>query len=90
LEKLNELSFDYNISLCPLCGSKISENDEFHCKLCNSDKTRISTPKENLNFLEDEKASFEKILIVKKLELKRAEESLSDLKEKELSLKKIL
>lgn len=90
LEKLNEIPFDYNISLCPVCGSELSDHDEYHCKLCKSDIQRISTPQENLLFLEDEKASFEKILNSKKLELKKAEESLLNLKEKESSTKKIL
>jgi predicted ATPase/uncharacterized protein YbaR (Trm112 family) len=87
LKKIEGLAPELNITICPVCENPLSVNDEGNCKLCNHElKRKISSPEENLAFLEDEKASFEKILSAKRLELRKIRYKHSELKSKETTL----
>lgn len=87
LKKIEGLAPDLNISSCPVCENPLPPNEEGSCKLCHQElKRKISTPEENLEFLEDEKSSFEKILESKRLELRKARHKHEELKIKEKSL----
>lgn len=90
LKKINQVSDDLNISYCPICEAELGSNEEGTCKLCHAEISKISSPEENLYFLEDEKASFDKILSVKRIELDKARITLHDLKDKEESFRKKL
>ncbi len=87
LKKINQVSDELNISYCPICQSELNSNEEGTCKLCHSDITKISTPDENICFLEDEKASFEKIISIKAVDLERAKKNYEDLLENEKQIK---
>jgi len=89
LKELEEIPFELNLSHCPICEKKLNESGNY-CKLCKSEISRLSTPIENIEFLEDEKASFVKILRIKQLDLEKAKESYENLKKKEAELKEIL
>ncbi len=86
ISKISTEYYDMNISYCPICGTKIYSENIGCCKLCKSEITKISTPEENLRFLEDEKSSFQKILNYKQLELDKAIESLKKYKSMEKDL----
>jgi|GEM_PF-1562514 len=87
LKKLEGLVKELNLSSCPVCESTLRNNDEGNCVLCNQKAVnRISTPEENLEFLEDEKSTFEKVRDSKKLELRKVRHQIDSLKEKEVSL----
>lgn len=87
LKKIEGIAPELNISVCPICESILPDRDEGACNLCHQDlKRKISTPDENLNFLEDEKSSFEQILILKRLDLKKAKYRLQELKSKEKTI----
>jgi predicted ATPase len=87
LKKIEGLAPDLNISSCPICENPLPANDEGNCKLCHQElKRKISTPDENLEFLEDEKSSFEKILESKRLELRKIRHKHEELKSKEKSI----
>ncbi|MFA5888222.1 MAG: hypothetical protein WC852_05940 [Candidatus Nanoarchaeia archaeon] len=87
LNKINQLSDELNISFCPLCQTELNQNEEDTCRLCKSVIKNISTPEENICFLEDEKASFEKIIVIKNIELEKAKKSYEDIVETERQLK---
>jgi hypothetical protein len=87
LKKIEGIAPDLNISICPICESLLPEHNDGECKLCHQDlKRRISTPDENLVFLEDEKSSFEKILVIKRLDLKKVKHRLQELKSREKTI----
>jgi hypothetical protein len=87
LKKIEGISPELNISTCPVCETVLLDHDEGSCKLCHQDlKRKISTPDENLEFLEDEKSSFEKILTSKRLDLKKAKHRFQELKLKEKTI----
>lgn len=83
LRKINNLGTSLNLSICPSCQQPLDDNEEGSCKLCSKTLKRISTPEENLDFLEDEKKSFEKIITIKKLELRKERAELDRLKERQ-------
>lgn len=83
LKKINNINLEFNISTCPVCEQGITDPEEGVCKLCHQEIKRISTPEENLEFLEDEKKSFEKVRETKQLQLRKERGSLDRLKEKE-------
>lgn len=63
LKKIHEFSTEVNIKICPICESKLSANNEGECVLCHSDLSKkISTPDQNLAFLEDEENTFKKVI----------------------------
>ena len=87
LLKIEGLAPELNISSCPVCETILTEYNEGECKLCHKElKRKISTPEENLAFLEDERSSFEKILEAKRLELKKARHRWEELKAKEKTI----
>jgi hypothetical protein len=86
LKKINNISIGFNISTCPICEQAVSDPEEGFCKLCHQEIKRIATPEENLEFLEDEKRSFEKVRVSKQLQLRKVKNELTRLKEKEKSI----
>lgn len=67
LKKLLEIPVEFNISMCPVCGLPIDseKEEENDCILCHRHPTKkkvISTPDENLLFLEDEESTFIKAI----------------------------
>ncbi|AKB50443.1 Chromosome partition protein smc [Methanosarcina barkeri str. Wiesmoor] len=90
LEQIEKINFDLNITRCPVCESKLNFSDELHCKLCKSEINNSSTATENLLFLEDEKASFVKILETRELELEKTLQTLQNLNSDEEHLKNML
>lgn len=87
LKKIEGLAPELNISSCPVCENPLPAHDEGSCKLCHQElKRKISSPDENLEFLEDEKSSFEKILEAKRLELRKIRHKHEELKSKEKSI----
>lgn len=87
LKKIERIAPELNISSCPVCENPLPLHDEGNCKLCHQEiKRKISSPDENLEFLEDEKSSFEKILESKRLELRKIRYKHEELKSKEKSI----
>lgn len=86
LKKINNINVKFSITGCPVCEQPVTEVEEGICKLCHQEIKRISTPEENLEFLEDEKISFEKVREAKQLQLRKERNSLDRLKEKENAL----
>lgn len=84
LKKIEEFSLDLSISTCPICEQPLtSDSDEEQCKLCHSEIRRtISTPSQNLEFLEDEEKSFKNVLRNKQLDYRKEQEFSSNLKDK--------
>lgn len=83
LKKIEEFSFDLNISTCPICEQPLEIGEETQCVLCHSDiKRKISTPLQNLEFLEDEEKSFKNVLRNKQLEYRKEQEITQNLKDK--------
>lgn len=83
LKKINEILSNINIDSCPICESKLSNTDEGYCHLCKETISKISSPEENIAFLEDERSSFIIILRQKELNLEKAKQQLKELKESE-------
>lgn len=87
LKKIEGLAPELNISNCPVCETLLPEHNDGECKLCHRELTRkISTPDENLEFLEDERSSFEKILESKRLELRKTRYKWEESKAKERTI----
>lgn len=87
VKKLEGLVKELNIATCPVCENPLLDHGDGSCTLCHQkNENRISTPEENLEFLEDEKSTFEKIKDSKKLELRKTRAEIDNLKEKEKSL----
>ena len=63
LKKIKELSTDLNIKTCPVCEAKLQTKQDDECILCHSELSKkISTPEQNLAFLEDEENTFKKVI----------------------------
>jgi hypothetical protein len=91
LKKIEEFSLDLSVSTCPICESPLNDGEENKCRLCNSDvKRRISTPEQNLDFLEDEEKSFKNVLRKKQLDLRKEQEISDKLRDKLKELEKML
>lgn len=86
LKKINNINLEFNISTCPVCEQAVTDPEEDVCKLCHQEIKRIASPEENLEFLEDEKKSFENVRESKQLQLRKECNSLDRLREKEKSL----
>jgi hypothetical protein len=83
LSKIEEFSLDLKVSTCPICEKPLRDSEENECKLCHSDiKRKISTPSQNLDFLEDEEKSFKNVLRNKQLEYRKELEVSQRLKDK--------
>lgn len=83
LKKIEELGTKLNIATCPICETPLTSVDEGCCRLCKQNIQKISSPEENIMFLEDEKASFVRICKQKEFELEKAKQLSKELKEKE-------
>jgi len=82
LKKIQEFSTDLNIKVCPICESKLLAHDENECILCHSDLTKkISTPDQNLEFLEDEENTFKKVIEKRLLDRRRVFEQRNNIKD---------
>jgi hypothetical protein len=90
LKKINEIVNFPRISFCPSCHSPLSIQGEDCCILCGTKEFKISSPEENLAFLEDEEKSFKLILQKKQDKLMLEEKSLKILKNREKSIKEEL
>ena len=70
-----------NINSCPVCENELKTIEEGECKLCHSILIRtISTPEQNLDFLEDEEKSFKSVLKNKQLQKRKEVEVVKELK----------
>jgi len=90
LKKINEIVSFPRISFCPSCHSPLRLQDDDCCVLCGTKDFQISSPEENLAFLEDEEKSFKLILQRKQDKLILEEKSLKILKNREKSTKEEL
>jgi len=91
LKKIEELSLDLNIGTCPICEQPLVGVSDEECILCHTTtKNRISTPSQNLNFLEDEEKSFKNVLRSKQLEYRKELQISQDLKDKIKTTEKLL
>lgn len=91
LKKIEGLSLELNVSFCPICEAPLTPDEEGNCVLCHSDlKRKISTPDQNLEFLEDEEKSFKDVLENKKLELRKQRLILDDIKSRIVTLEQTL
>jgi len=83
LKKIREFSTELNIKTCPVCEAKLLSNDDNECVLCHSDLSKkISTPEQNLEFLEDEENTFKKVITQRLLDRRKIFEQRSVLKER--------
>lgn len=81
LKIVEGLSLDLNINSCPVCESELTQVEGNSCKLCHSTlKRKISTPDQNLAFLEDEEKSFKSVLQNKQLQRRKEFEIVKELK----------
>ncbi|WP_289658998.1 hypothetical protein [Flavobacterium panacagri] len=91
LKKIQELSIELNITTCPVCENPLNRNVEDECHLCHSDtRKKISSPEENLSFLEDEENTFKKVIAQRNLDRKKIEELRNRQKDKILLYEKQL
>lgn len=87
LKKIEGLTLDLNLNACPVCEAPLETEEEGHCKLCHSHlKRNISTPDQNLEFLEDEEKSFKEVIVNKQLELRKERANFQKYKERQESL----
>ncbi|WP_426092891.1 AAA family ATPase [Flavobacterium sp. DSR3-2] len=91
LKKIQELSIELNITSCPVCESPLNRNIDDECHLCHSDvRKKLSSPEENLAFLEDEENTFKKVIRQRNLDKKKLEEIRNGQKDKILLYEKQL
>jgi DNA repair exonuclease SbcCD ATPase subunit len=82
LKKLQEISIDLNIQTCPVCESTIQATNDIECILCHSNlKNKISTPEQNLAFLEDEENTFKKVINQRTKDRRKIFEQRNNIKE---------
>ncbi|MFD0752055.1 hypothetical protein ACFQZS_18010 [Mucilaginibacter calamicampi] len=87
LKKIQEFSTDLNIKICPVCESKLLPHDENECFLCHNDLTKkLSTPEQNLEFLEDEENTFKKVIERRLLDRRRVFEEQNNIKDEIIQL----
>lgn len=83
LKKIREISTELNITTCPACEAKLEMQTDDECVLCHSElHKRISTPEQNLAFLEDEENTFKKVILQRILDRKKILEQINGLKDK--------
>lgn len=83
LKKIQEFSTDLNIKTCPVCEARLQSSNDGECILCHSDLNRkISTPEQNLAFLEDEENTFKKVISQRIFDRRKILEQRSVLKDK--------
>lgn len=83
LKKIREFSTDLNIKSCPICETKLATVNDDECLLCHNDLSKkISTPEQNLAFLEDEEKTFKKVISQRIIDRRKIIEKRSTIKEK--------
>jgi hypothetical protein len=83
LKKIQELSTELNIKTCPVCEAKLHLPSEGECVLCHSDLNRkVSSPDQNLAFLEDEENTFKKVISQRLLDRRKIIEQRNEIKER--------
>lgn len=83
LRRIKELSTDLNIKTCPVCEAKLEIQTDAECVLCHSELSkRISTPEQNLAFLEDEENTFKKVIKQRILDRRKILEQRNVIKDK--------
>lgn len=83
LRKIREISSELNIASCPVCEAKIETQIDDECILCHSElHKKISTPEQNLAFLEDEENTFKKVITQRILDRRKIIEHRNGLKDK--------
>ncbi|ASV31088.1 hypothetical protein CJ263_13185 [Maribacter cobaltidurans] len=83
LKKIQEFSTDLNIKTCPICEARLEKNEEGECILCHTDLSKkISTPEQNLIFLEDEEKTFKKVISQRIFDRRKLIEKRSNIKDK--------
>lgn len=72
LKKIQEISNELNINTCPVCESRLQPANTHECILCHSDlSNKLSTPDQNLAFLEDEEGTFKKVISQRLIERRK-------------------
>lgn len=83
LKKIKELSSELNIKTCPVCEATLKYPNKDECILCHSDLSKqISTPEQNLAFLEDEEKTFKKVINQRILDRRKIIEQRKVIKDK--------
>ncbi len=83
LKKIKEFSTELNIKTCPVCEAKLQKPNDDECILCHSDiGKKISTPEQNLLFLEDEENTFKKVITQRILDRRKIIEQRNVIKDK--------
>ncbi|MES2575282.1 MAG: ATP-binding protein [Bacteroidota bacterium] len=83
LKKLQEFSINLNIKTCPVCEANLTHSEIDECFLCHSDIIKkISSPEQNLAFLEDEEKTFKKVISQRNLDRKKVVEERNNIKDK--------
>lgn len=83
LKKIKEFSTELNIKTCPVCEAKLQTPNDDECILCHSDiSKKISTPEQNLLFLEDEENTFKKVITQRILDRRKIIEQRNVIKDK--------
>lgn len=83
LKRIKELSTDLNIKTCPVCEAKLETKTDDECVLCHSELAKnISTPEQNLAFLEDEENTFKKVIKQRILDRRKIFEQRNVIKDK--------
>jgi hypothetical protein len=83
LKKIREFSTELNIKTCPVCDAQLLANEDNQCILCHSDLSKkISTPDQNLEFLEDEENTFKKVIAQRLLDRRKLFEQRTVLKDR--------
>ncbi|WP_197413308.1 AAA family ATPase [Pedobacter sp. Leaf176] len=91
LKKIKEAETEINITTCPVCEAKLLSTEDDECKLCHSDlRKKLSTPDQNLKFLEDEEATFKKVIEKRLLDRRKVFEQRNNLKDEISGLEKEL
>ncbi|RYY72248.1 MAG: hypothetical protein EOO13_00010 [Chitinophagaceae bacterium] len=83
LKKIREFSTELNIKTCPVCEAQLTASEDNECVLCHADLSKkISTPDQNLEFLEDEENTFKKVIAQRLLDRRKLFEQRSGFKER--------
>lgn len=83
LKKIQEFAIELNIKTCPVCEANLSHSNLEECFLCHSDlNKKISSPEQNLVFLEDEESTFKKVISQRNLDRKKVIEDRNNIKDK--------
>jgi DNA repair exonuclease SbcCD ATPase subunit len=82
LKKIQEFASELNIKICPVCEANLQPNNDGECILCHSDLgKKLSTPEQNLAFLEDEENTFKKVITSRVLDRRKIVENRNNIKD---------